>query len=148
MTAIPDHKQDDQPQGDQIAQHPHALVTAAYLHGRLDRGRDGRRLGRRNVFEQRDDPLAVGLDQPGIAGQITPDINRRGNARIVVFFQRRNDPGVQMQAFGDLRDRQRPLFAPAAQQAAGRGGLALGARVWRPIRHLSDPRTAQQAGLG
>ena len=143
MTAIPDHKQKDQPQGDQIAQHPHALVTA-HLHGRLGRGRDGRRLGRRDAIEQRHDPLAVGLDQPGIAGQVAPGIDRRGNARKVVFFQRLNDSGVQMQAFGDLRDRQRPLFAPAAQQAAGRG-LAFGAR---PVRHLSDPRTAQQAGLG
>ena len=141
MTAIPDHKQDDQPQGDQTAQHPHALVTAAHLHGRLDRGRDGRRLDRRDVIEQRADPLAVGLDQPGIAGQIAPGIDGRGDPRVVVFFQRRNDPGVQMQAPGDLRDRQRPLFAPAAQQAAGRD-LAFGARGGRPVRHLSDPRTA------
>ena len=141
MTAIPDHKQDDQPQDDQTGQRPQAMVTAAHLHGRLDRGRNRRRLGRRDAVEQRDDPLAVGLDQPGIAGQIAPGIDGRGDPRVVVFFQRLNDPGVQMQAFGDLRDRQRPLFAPAAQQAAGRG-LAFGAGGGRSVRHLPDPRTA------
>ena len=149
MTAIPDQKQHRQPQDDQTGQHLDRLVTAAHPYGRLDFGRYCGQFRRHNITEQGHDPLAVGPDQPGITGQIAPGIGRRGNLLVIIFFQRLDDPGVQMQAPGDLRGRQRELFALSAQQAAGRRrGLAFAAGGWRPARHLSDARTAQQAGFG